>query len=74
VGATDAEADLRAFPRLVLRLRRAEKDFLRATSNVKDLVTESIGGSGGVGNAVTQFSPQDLAHPAVAVRGRRGAG
>jgi hypothetical protein len=74
VGTTDDEADLKAFPILLLRFRRAEKDFLRATSNVEDLVREGIGGSGGVGNAVTPFSPQDLVDPAVAVRGRRGSG
>jgi hypothetical protein len=74
VGTTDDEADLNAFPMLLLRLRRAESDFLRVTSNVDDLEMEGIGGSGGVGNAVTLFSPHDLADAAVAVRGRNGGG
>jgi hypothetical protein len=74
VGTTDDEADLKAFPILLLRFRRAENDFLRATSNVEDLTIEGMGGSGGVGNAVTLFSPQDLVDAVVAVRGRKGAG
>ena len=74
MGTTDDEAALKAFPIVVLRFRRAEKDFLCVISNVEDLVTEDIGGSGRVGNAVTLFSPQDLVDPAVAVRGRRGVG
>jgi hypothetical protein len=74
VGTTEDEADLKAFPILLLRFRRAENDFLRATSNVEDLTIEGMGGSGGVGNAVTLFSPQDLVDAVVAVRGRKGAG
>lgn len=74
VGTTDEDADLRAFPMLLLRLRRAEKDFLRATSKVEDLAIEGIGGSGGMGKAVTLFSHHDRADPAVAVRGRNGTG
>jgi hypothetical protein len=61
---------------LLLRLRSAEKDFLRANSNVDDLAGSGIAGSGGGGgNAVTLTSPQDLGDAAaVAVRGRRGGG
>src|SRR5271154_4478712 len=62
-GITDEEADRRAFPMLLLRLRKAENDFFRATSNVFAFATATVGVgmSGGSGSAVTLSFLQKLA-------------
>lgn len=77
VGTTEEDDDRNALPILLLRLRRAEKDFLRATSKVEDLGMDGKGGSGAdgkAGRAVTEQSPQDLVEEAVAVRGLTSGG
>jgi len=77
VGTTEEDDDRNALPILLLRLRRAEKDFLRATSKVEDFGIGGIGGSradGKAGRAVTELSPQDLVEEAVAVRGLTSGG